>query len=350
MRETHRCLDRAVAAAYDEDMGVRVRLRFDQTVHHFGEFFSGHPELARRAAAAECQDHGPGAIASLGGFDGERAVRFPADALDLFLGVDRQAGTAVQLLPELDDLLLGHLQLVEFPVQREFDGTRHDDLLARILGHGAAELVLLERHVAEFPLDRAQRRADPRRTGAHDADVDHARPRAPALDGKQPAADEVDAIAPFVDGILDQREPAELARDEEIGDVRFMFRRKLRHVGAHTRTCHDDGDRADGACLGAEAMADAFVAVDDRCLAGEHRQDIAFGAHLDARPTPDAVRRVDVRMLRAGAIRVQIAPLGRGARRGLLAIGAAHVSYNGKEQEQPESDVDHGGEHRILHL
>jgi len=57
--------------------------------------------------------------------------------------------------------------------------------------------------------------------------------------------------------------------------------------------------RPDGAHLGAQSVADALVAVDDRRFAGKHGQHIAFGTHFDTRPTSDAMRRVDVRMLRA---------------------------------------------------
>src|SRR2546422_7786632 len=92
--------------------------------------------------------------------DGEDTVRAPADVFHLLAGMDLESRPVMQLLPKPQQLFLGDLQLVELAVERELDRARQHQLLAWILRHRAAELVLLERDVSQFPLDGSERGAD----------------------------------------------------------------------------------------------------------------------------------------------------------------------------------------------
>ena len=78
-------------------------------------------------------------------------------------------------------------------------------------------------------------------------------------------------------------------------------------VAAYTGTCQHHRDRAHRAGIRANAMSNAFVAVDDHGLATDHPQHVAFRAHHRARRTTDAVVIVDVRMLRLRAVGSQFA-------------------------------------------
>jgi hypothetical protein len=127
---------------------------------------------------------------------------------------------------------------------------------------------------------------------------------------------------------------------EEIGDVRFMVRRALRHVRADAGAGHHDRDRADGAGFGAEAMANALVAVHDRGLPTDHGQHVPFRANLHAGPAADAVRCVDVWMLCSWSVRPQLAAFGRSPRRCLLPMHATDIPRDQNEEDHPKGDVD----------
>src|SRR6267142_861258 len=220
-------------------------------------------------------------------------------------------------------------------MQRELDGTRQDELLARILRDGAAEFVLLERHIAELLFDGAQRGANPCGAGADDAHVRYAGDRPAALDREETTRDRVHAVATFIDRVLDEREPAQLTCDEHVGDGRLVLRIQLGHVRADARTGHDDRDRTHGARLGAEAVADALVTIDDRGLARDHGEHVPLRADLDARAAADALRRVDVGVLGARPVGAKLAPLGGRLRHG---SGASEEITTTMTQSRPVPD------------
>jgi len=78
-----------------------------------GSSSPGTPSL-RACRDDEREDHVQARYFPCADSMGEVCRPVPADALDLLLRVDLQAGTAVQLLPELDDLLLEICSLVNF--------------------------------------------------------------------------------------------------------------------------------------------------------------------------------------------------------------------------------------------
>lgn len=112
------------------------------------------------------------------------------------------------------------------------------------------------------------------------------------------------------DGVLYEREAAQLASDEKIPDGRFILRRQRGHVGAHAGSGHHHGDGTDRADIGAQAVPDAFETVYDRGFAGNHAENVAFGADRYAGGAADAVFSVNVRVLRARTFGMQSALCG----------------------------------------
>src|SRR5882762_9810490 len=339
MRETQGGFDRAISAADHEDVRIGVRLSLDQAVHHLGQLFSRNTQLARRAAPAEGEDHRPGAIAPFVRLDRVHTVRIFLNGLDLLARVDAEPRLFVNLFPETQDLFLRDLQFVEFAVHGKLDGTGQHQFLARVLGDGAAEFVLLERDVAELLFDGAQRGTDPCGTRTHDAHVRHAGDCAAAFDRKESARDRVHAVATLIDRVLDKREAAELSRDEHVGDGGLVVWIELGHVRADAGTRHDDGDRPDGTRLGAEAVADAFVTIHDCGFARDHREHVPLRADVDARATADALGCVDMGVLGARPIRAEFAALRCRKRGGLLAMHPANVSDDREKQDQAKRHI-----------
>src|ERR1700704_3474249 len=99
-------------------------------------------ELARRAAATDCEQHRTGRVAAARRADLEigPAARYAVDALSV---VDAQAGSLCGSMPKREQLLLAHLPKLDGSDQRQRGRRRHDELAARIVGDRAAEAVLL---------------------------------------------------------------------------------------------------------------------------------------------------------------------------------------------------------------
>ena len=95
------------------------------------------------------------------------------------------------------------------------------------------------------------------------------------------------------------------------------------------------GDGADGASFGADAMADAFVAVDDHGLAADHAENIAFGADHGAGGAADAVIVIDVRVLGLRAVRAKFAFFSGGSGGGVFLLFLAKMEI--------EERTDDGG-------
>jgi len=82
-------------------------------------------------------------------------------------------------------------------------------------------------------------------------------------------------------------------------------------------------------------VSDAFVTIHDDGFAAQHRQNIALWADQRASSAPNAIGRVDMRMLRLGARGVQFSLLRRGLRLGLSFFQPALVQHHW--------DDNHGG-------
>ena len=80
----------------------------------------------------------------------------------------------------------------------------------------------------------------------------------------------------FVDGVLDESAPAQLAHDVEPGDVGLEVGRKLGDLDPMHRGAGREHDGADRARLRAAAMTLAEIAFDDREL-GAQRDRARFG-------------------------------------------------------------------------
>ena len=124
------------------------------------------------------------------------------------------------------------------------------------------------------------------------------------------------------------------------GDAALELGRERRHVGGHARRRHHDLDGADRAGIGAEAMADALVAVDQGRLAADDREHIPFRAGVDAGAAADAPGDVDVRMLGPGPVGSEAGSFGRiRAARSFCSV-RRRCEAIASEQDQAEAEVD----------
>src|SRR5437588_484607 len=308
--QAHGGLDSAVATTDDQDFLVDIVIRFKQAIHYLGQFLALDAEFPRAAALAERQHHGVRSILAIGRRDGEDAVLALLDVFHLFTLAHLEIRALQDLVPEGDQLFLAQLQLLEFSVQRKFHGTGQHEFLAGILGHGAADLTFINSDVVEFFLRGAEASADSRRPCTHDQHVVNVRGTTCAARGYGFLGNVINAVAALVDGVLDERQTAQLADDIHVFDGGFKFGRQVRHVPAHAGAGHDHGDGADRASFRAEAVADAFVSVHDDGFAAQHGQNIALRADQRACRTPDAVVSVDMRMLGLRAVGTQFSLLG----------------------------------------
>ena len=55
--QTHSRFDGAIAATHDEYALIDVVIRFDQPIHHFGQFLAFHTQFSGIAAAAQAQNY-----------------------------------------------------------------------------------------------------------------------------------------------------------------------------------------------------------------------------------------------------------------------------------------------------
>src|ERR1017187_4029058 len=221
---------------------------------------------------------------------------------------------------------------LNFPYMGNSTGLVMTNFLARVLGNGAADLVLLEGYVVELVFDGAERGADSRGSGAHDEQVID--PRLRWLSRGGPAADEsVDAFAPLIDGVLDESEAAEFSDDEQVLEAGLVLRGHVGHVGAHAGRGHDHGDRAYGTRFCAQSVTDALVSVDDGGFASDHGQHIALGTDRGTSGATDAVVDVNAGMLGLGPLREEFALLRGLAELLFLFLEALEIASQ-KEQGQ----------------
>ena len=229
----------------------------------------------------------------------ERAVRLPLEALQHRAQVHREPVVADQGLPQLDQLLLRVLEPPEPAVHRQHHRLRHHQLPARVGGHRAADLRrLVDAGAAQATLHGSQHAGDAGRAEADHEQVEHV---VVATGARRTARGH---FAPdqgtVFDGRAHQREPRDLAGEEQAGHADGLERRIDRRQVAATaeipeRQC-DRGCRTDA---GAQPMAHAARAVHDHRLPVRERQHAVFGARAYARAAADALRQVDLGMLQA---------------------------------------------------
>ena len=116
-------------------------------------------------------------------------------------------------------------------------------------------------------------------------------------------------------------------------------------IRAHAGAGHHHRDRANRADFRTQAVADAFITVDDYCLATEHGEHIAFGANGRAGGAADAILRVNMGVLGLRAIGAQ-----RTLLRGFLGAGVlgvllleipAHKKHRNDRSDQEANEIIH---------
>lgn len=229
--------------------------------------------------------------------------------------VDRQLVSGGDLLPELDELFLLVGGAPEPAVEGQLHRLGHDQLAARVLGDGAADLVLLQGDEAKAVPPGRQGTGQARRAGADDQQVQGLGLRV-VLEGhgclrQQPTAVVNLAMAvvrstlgPCVrwpadplgdlcchrgavgDGRAHQRIASDLAGQVEAGDAGgLQLVAQDRNVVPLGQVSQRDLDGAHRAGLGAAAVADTTGAVDHCGLAVDEAQDAVLRAGRDAGTT-----------------------------------------------------------------
>ena len=229
---------------------------------------------------------------------GENTVLAPFDVFYLLPCSHLEVGAVEDLVPKSKQVFLGKFSLLELAIHRKFDRAGHHQLLTRVLGHSAANFVTLEREVLHLVLNGAQGSGNAGRTRSNDQDIVDVGNGSSGAFGCESIQNIVDALPSLVDCILDQGQTAEFADDEQVRNGGLELARESRHVRPHAGARHHHRDRADRACIRTKAMPDALVAVDDDGLTPKHGKHVAFGTNGRAGRATDAVRVIDMRMLR----------------------------------------------------
>ena len=101
IRNTVRCLERAVTTAYDKNMLTLVLLRVYESIHDLCQLLTRDSERTRRTAPANGQEYGFRDVARLIGLHVKTVASGSRhDADDSFVVVDFQASLAFHALPE----------------------------------------------------------------------------------------------------------------------------------------------------------------------------------------------------------------------------------------------------------
>ena len=154
----------------------------------------------------------------------------------------------------------------------------------------------------------------------------------------------VHAVASLVDGILDERQPAQFAGDKEVLHAGFVLLADHRNIRAGAWLGHDHGDSPHRAFFRAQAVADALMAIDDRGFAIDQGQHIAFRTGLHAGAASDAVAVIDPGMLRLGPVGEERPALQRSAHGGFFPLVGSPVekkeeTHNGSGNQPGEESV-----------
>ena len=300
--------DRTVAATDDQDVRVLVRLRVHQVIGDLRQFFARDVQLARCPAAAEGQADVARQVRTLAVVDAVDVIALLLEPLERNPGPDGKLVLLDDLGPDLQQLLLGVRRLREPAVQRQIHGLGHDQLPPRILGHGAAELLLVDRQEVQTLRASFQGARDPGRARADDQQVENG---FGTFYGQRAAirSDLPRDGGPVLDRRADERVAGDLA-----GQVHarrpdgFERRFERRQVRTFRDVAQRHGDRADRALHRAEPVPDAARAVYDQRLTVDHLEHTLLGAGCHADPATDALGQVHVRELQPR--RVTATPLG----------------------------------------
>src|SRR5207245_8190529 len=86
---------------------------------------------------------------------GENTVLAPFDVFYLLPCAHLEVGAVEDLVPKSKQVFLGKFSLLELAIHRKFDRAGHHQLLTRVLGHSAANLVTFERELPHLVLHAA---------------------------------------------------------------------------------------------------------------------------------------------------------------------------------------------------
>ena len=184
--ERERRLDGAVAAADDDAAAALVGRGVEQRIADVGQVLTRHVQAPRRAATTDREHDVARAQRRAVGVHDERTVGGALDAVEGDAAGERQLVPGRQRLPQLDQLFLDELALLDAAVQRQLDRVGEHQLLARVLRDRAADRVLLVDHrEVEAALATTERARQPAGAGADDDDVEQL---ATARRGPRPSA------------------------------------------------------------------------------------------------------------------------------------------------------------------
>jgi hypothetical protein len=94
-------------------------------------------------------------------------------------------------------------------------------------------------------------------------------------------------------------------------------------------------------------VSDAFVTIHDDGFAAQHRQNIALWADHGASSAPNAIRGVNMRMLRLGARGVQLSLFRRGPRLRLSFFQPLLVQHHWDDNNYGAEAVEHNTHHSL---
>ena len=213
------------------------------------------------------------------------------------MGTDLDLGLADRLFPEAQKLLLGVLRAFEATEKRNLDGLGHGQLVPRILQDGAAEIVLIDDHVADPEMLGLQRRREPGRTTANDQNAAGTRPSgvAPCERSRSPMVRITwlpCCIAWRISAMT-----AEFARDEDARHRGLQFRREHGDIGSRLNVAQPHRQGPYRAHLLAMTVADAVRGTHQARSALHDGQNVALDAGPNATETPQAQIGIDVRVL-----------------------------------------------------
>ena len=165
-------------------------------------------------------------------------------------------------------------------------------------------------------------------------------------------ADRIDRLPSLFDGVAHQAHPAQFAGDVDSGHVCLEVFGDIGDVDTACLGAEYECDRVDGANCLARAVADAMRRFNQRCLAANQSDDVAFRAGPYAGAAADAFSGIDHRMQRGRFEQTGLSR--RGELRGTVRlaalprdhVGSPHADHwGGVDNEQIES---HANLYRLL--
>ena len=146
LRERERDLDRAVAAADDDDAVARIASRIVDLIDDVWQVIARHAETSGRSAPADREHHAMRGHPLVLGLD-DQAVVDRSDRGDLRVFGDRQLRLLHDRLEQLEQRLLRRAAQLDLADAGQIHRRRHHDLRARIAQDRATEAALLEQRV-----------------------------------------------------------------------------------------------------------------------------------------------------------------------------------------------------------